>query len=302
MKRIGLIILVIVLLAGVCACDGQEIADAGQAESSQGQTNVSEESVPPPSPEPEEYIWTITIDEEQNEVVDAEVGASMYSRLKLSMSKTGGETPFGVYRGEIDYSYEMDMGSILSAFLDAADTDGWGKNDSFEIELLPYDEIDFEAFEAGVAAVFETGDETGGEEGALSPSLAPLVSEQPEDTEEADTEPEPSGDPSLAPLQNYYAMYCGEDLVFTEEDFSTSVSMPEGLLDFQGDGDYASGSINLGPLGSYSDAGEVMMPYSIMLIRPAELEVQFTLYGNHNYVYRGTIDKVPLSDTIEVQE
>jgi len=278
MKRIGLVILAIVLLTGLCACNAEEAAGAGE------RAGASAESPLQPSPEPEEYIWTITIDDEQNEVVDAEVGASIQSRLRLSMSKEGGDEPYGVYRGEIEYSYDLDFG-MLDAYLKTNDANGWGKSDAFTIELLPYDEIDFEAFEAGVAAV--SGNlESAGEE-----------TESAGETEETQSQ----ALPSLAPLVNAYAMHLGDNLEFTEMDFSTDVSIPEGLLNFQSDNKTAYGSVNLGSLFSASAGGEYSTPYSIVLNNPAELPVQFTLYGEHNFVYRGTIDRVPLSETVSVE-
>ncbi len=269
-------------------------------------------SIPPPSgssqgagtagrdnaQEEEGYIWTLTIDQEQTQVVDADVGASLFLKMKLSMSKEGGDDPFGAYRGELYYEQDTDFG-ILAAFLQTSDAQIWGKNDAFEIELLPYDETRMEEFKESStsgAKESEGNEEAGAAEEPDSsepwrPTLAPLV-------------PETSG-PSLAPLIKNHAMHFAPDIPFTEKDFGFDVSLPEGLLDVTGnDGSY-NASVDLREFGAMSISAEGHQPYSITLTSNTgsdDMYVIFTLYihDGSTYVFRGTIDKIPLSDTISV--
>lgn len=240
----------------------------------------------PEEPKPEEYIWTITIDQQNTEVLSEELGASAVFTLKLSMSKEGGDTPLGHYRGEVYYDQNVDFG-MLAQFMDGTDAGLWGKNDSFEIDLGPYDKEQMEEFQALLA---EQGRAPGG-------------AEEPE----AGQEPaQPASSlPPLAPLVQTHAMHLGENIPFTEKDFSTNVSVPYGFLDIYNDGDTAHASVNLYELGSASASGEMTMPYSVTLgsnTGSDEMYVIFTVYGGGgaSFVFRGTIDKVPLSDTIAV--
>ena len=240
----------------------------------------------PDEPKPEEYIWTMTIDQQNTEVLSEELGASAVFTLKLSMSKEGGDTPFGVYRGEVYYDQNVDFG-MLAQFMDGTDAGLWGRSDNFEIDLGPYDKERMDAFRASLA---EQGREPGGT-----------------DETEAGQEPAEAASslPPPAPLVQTHAMHFGENIPFTEKDFSTNVSVPGGFLDIYNDGDTAHASVNLYEFGSASASGEMTMPYSVTLDSNTgsdEMYVIFTIYGGGgaSFVFRGTIDKVLLSDTIAV--
>lgn len=296
MKKLFALLLTLSLVLALAACGdktpGGRLSIPPPSGSSQGAGTAGQNS----AQKEEGYIWTLTIDQEQTQVVDADVGASLLMKLKLSMSKEGGDDPFGAYRGELYYEQDTDFG-ILAAFLQTADANIWGKNDTFEIELLPYDETQMDEFEESLTSGAKEPEDM--EEPNPSepwfPSLAPLV-------------PETSG-PSLAPLIEIHAMHFAPDIPFTEKDFGIDVSVPEGLLDIHGgdDDDTYDASVDLGEFGAASVSGEAPLPYSITLKSNTgsdDMYVIFTLYlhDGSTYVFRGTIDKIPLSDTISVDD
>ena len=246
MKHIR-VLLAALLLVGLCGCAAAEKDGADRG----AQT--------------EAYIWTLTVDDRQQVTVDEEVGASVTVGIHLSASKEGGDTPLGVYHGELRYTCETDFG-LLGAFLEQSDADAWGENDALEFELVPYDEAAYTAF---------TG---------------------------ADSSGDNTDKPALAPLVNATAMYCAPDMEFTSSDLDMAVTMPAGLLEVFAGEDGASAQVDLGEFGAWSFSSDAAMPYSILLVEPAELGVQVELHGAEEWVFRGTVDKIPLSETVAVGE
>lgn len=292
MKKILAPLLAVMMIFTLTACSdktpGGRLSIPPPSGSSQGAGTAGQNS----AQKEEGYIWTLTIDQEQTQVVNEEVGASLFLKMKLSMSKEGGDDPFGIYRGELYYEQDTDFGKLAS-FLQTADANIWGKNDTFEIELLPYDETQMEEFKESTTSGAKESEDM--EEPDTSepwfPSLAPLV-------------PETSG-PSLAPLTETHAMHFASDVPFTEKDFGIDVSFPEGLLDVTGNDGNFNASVDLKELGVMSISAEGHQPYSITLNSHTgsdEMYVIFTLYihDGSTYVFGGTIDKIPLSDTISV--
>lgn len=93
------------------------------------------------------YVWTIRVS--GTSTINALLAKVDYT-LDLNCSHVG-ETPFGVYRGEMSFKFDGDIGGtklMLLALGIGADEDvkGWFKNDQFIMRLKPYDSADEQEF------------------------------------------------------------------------------------------------------------------------------------------------------------
>ncbi len=94
------------------------------------------------------YVWTITIDD--TATLSALGVAKVESRLRLNCSHVG-ETPYGVYRGEMSLDFNADISGarfLLGVIGLSADEDssGWFKNDRFVMKIKPYSDEDEKEF------------------------------------------------------------------------------------------------------------------------------------------------------------
>lgn len=223
----------------------------------------------PPRPDlPEEtaapeYIYTITVDDT---FIQKYLGATATFVMKASLSHIGTD-PYGEYRGEYNLTFNVDMGVIGEISGAAYDLDGWFGNDSFTFVLDPYKLKDYSAYYKEQRA---------------------------------------TGWPPLAPLTPYTAMSLGGAMPYNQGDTSMFVAFDSGgLADLQWSGNLEQGvgggidSI----VGSWSGSDSGGMPaYSVLVNK--NLNVIIELYSPNApeqvRLFTGTIDAIPLKDTIPV--
>ncbi len=232
-------------------------------------------ATPTPAPREAGKMWTMTIDDHWEKPVEEQFGITLSSGMTLSMSKEGGDDPFGEYRGEIAFDYSMDMGSLgamlsqMGAKLDY-DLDGWGKSANFTLELIPFDADSYSKFLSDSAGM----------------PVAP---------------PSPSGGRA----------YCkGEDFSFEDKDFSGTFDIDMGKLlgvSVTGNEKGAVGSgfsIATGPISSAVEGGK--LPWVVLLSDDGSVSFTFigtAAEGQTPYdimTYKGAVDNVPLDKTVKV--
>lgn len=215
-----------------------------------------------------EYIWTVSVDgTKAQRYGDGQLSANY--TVHLSASKAGGDSPLGEYRGELRVDYEgvPDEATLFAIELlgGTYDFEGWGENDAFTFTMEPYDHAKIMDF---VAAAYQG-------EGART-----------------------------APLMTGVAMYMAEDIPFAQSDWAMGLNA--GLagvfgVDAEGDETGASSSV-YSPFGSGSASSNEIVPLRCSLHFPDESRVQFNIWSHGkldvNLSFEGTLDKVPLANTI----
>ena len=258
------------------------------------------------------YVWTITINDV--DVIDVMGLCTATYNVNLSASHIG-EDMFGVYFGEFGFDYSADMGG-LSALLTLQggsveyDTDGWFKNDEFMFKLSPYELIDEEVLEAIVNVGSEYEGMSDDERAYMDALMAQIYDLDNEEQFEKDSDA--------------VAMWWAFDMPMTDGDMSGYFQMNGvlgGIVDGKGEVDssgknvaadvrvafglYANGSM-IGKFDerySETDTFENPIPYTIKVY--PDNNVVMTLYsstgGPVTTKCYGTIDKIPISDTVAVR-
>ena len=216
------------------------------------------------------YIWTISIDDSQSQTYGEGQLTATYT-VHLSASMEGGDSPLGEYQGElrVDYSGQPDEATLFAIeFLQGSyDFDGWGENDAFSFTLVPYDQEQLMQYVAGAYQG----------EGART-----------------------------APLLTGIAMYAAEDIPWTDSDWGMSLNA--GLtgvfgVDAEGDETGASSQVYT-PFGNDAAAssGGAPLRCTIHLIDEGRAQLNIWSHGNVdvNLSFNGTIDKIPIEDTVKV--
>ena len=249
------------------------------------------------------YVWTILIDGTSH--VTAAGLAEVDYDLKLNCSHVG-ETPYGVYRGTMDFSFKGDCSGAYSilAMLGMKvqdDLQGWFKNDGFVMKLKSFDEQDEAEF---IESFDRSKDETGEENSLESEFKNSLVSALVTGGEK--DERRPSG------------IWYDWSHHMTDGDMSTYAKITGGILPFYGVNGYgktdAKGSqldvdatafALFGGIVSkrYNEPIDSPFPYSLKVYENGD--VLFTLYnangGPVTVTWRGKLDKIPIEDTIVVE-
>ena len=228
----------------------------------------TEETEPPTTVE-ESYIWTISLDDTKTQ--DHGDGISASYTVHLSASKEGGAAPLGDYRGEIRIDYALDPGADMQAalsFLDATlDAEGWGENSEFAFTVAPFE---LERFQQFVAAAHQGEDE------------------------------------ALAPLLEGTGMYTCEDLQWSDSDWNMGLSGGvEGIWDLDISGDEAGASGTLSSIFGNQSVGSgerVPFRFSLHFLDESRVRLDIWSFGviDVNLTFFGTLDKIPLSDTLPV--
>lgn len=224
------------------------------------------EPEPTPEPTPEQYVWTIEIDDD---CLQSIYGITVNSHCKASMSKVGGDDPYGVYNGELFMDFTTDLGEwadLLNALGGVSyDLDGSAGDSAFTMDFVPYEHQELLSFVNGTR----------------------------------ETQPE------LAPLLEGTGMYINPALNLPEGDSDMFINMNlAGIASVSGTGDLNSGSGHADSIvGSYSaSSSRAGMPCTILQLPDGR--IQLTLYSTggaeFDIKYYGTIDKVLESDTIAV--
>lgn len=249
------------------------------------------------------YVWTMLIDETSH--VRALGLADVEYNLKLNCSHVG-ETPYGVYRGEMAFDFNGDCSGALTilkmmGFSSEEDLKGWFKNDSFVMKLKQYDrtaEDEFiETFDRSKDA--STAQEAAGKE-LLNSLIGALVSGGEKD------ERDPDG------------LWYDWSFHMSEGDMGTYLKINGGIIPIyagkaSGETDAAGNSLDVdakvataftGTISErYSEPIDSPFPYTIKVYD--EKDVLFTLYnakgGPVTVTFKGTLSKIPVKDTIVVK-
>ena len=215
----------------------------------------------------EDYIWTVSIDELSTQ--DHGEGNSATYRVHLSASKEGGADPLGDYRGELRVEYAFnpsgDAQAALAIIGAPLDGEGWGEKDDLTFTMEPFDIAPLQQF---VASAHQ------GEE------------------------------PALAPLLEGIAMYTADDVPWTDSDWNMGMSGGiEGLFGIDVSGSENGGQGDLfSVFGNQSVSGSERVPlrYSIHFLDENRVRLDIWSFGpiDVNLSFNGTLDKIPLSETI----
>lgn len=222
-------------------------------------------------PAKEKYIWTISIDDTKSQTyADGELTANY--KVHLSASMEGGESPLGEYHGEIRVDYEAVPGgaarAAISILKGSYDFKGWGENDDYSFNMVPYNHEEIMNF---VADAYQGA-------GAR-----------------------------LAPILEGTAMYVAEDIPWTDHNWNVWLDAGlKGILSIEAQGNEQRGSVRVEtPFGSDSAgrSGPVPLGCTIRFLDENRVCLEIWRHGNVdvNLAFTGTLDKVRLSDTIPVQ-
>ncbi|MBP5280526.1 MAG: hypothetical protein J6Z03_08575 [Erysipelotrichaceae bacterium] len=250
------------------------------------------------------YVWTMLIDGPTNITVPGL--ANVVYNLRLNCSHVG-ETPYGVYRGELDFDFSGDMAgaySILAmvGFSAQDDMKGWFKNNRFVMELKPYDETSEKEF----IETFDTGNDSGKDVGAeLLKSFLSGIASSITPNEEQETRI-PDG------------LWYDWSFHMTEGDMGTYLKIGGGVFPYYGGNSYAATDSSGSTLDvdakatalfartvaqRYSEPIDSPFPYSIKVYE--DKDVLFTLYnskgGPFTAKWKGQLSKIPVEDTIVVK-
>ena len=245
------------------------------------------------------YVWTMLIDSPAR--ISVAGLAEVDYHLKLNCSHVG-ETPYGVYRGEMEFDFSADISktkvlfSLLGFHMDD-DSSGWFKNDSFVMKIKPWsaeDEKEFiDSFDTGNDEVSE--EEKAGKE-LINSLVGALVNQGEKDSRD--------------PIGIWYDW----DFHMTEGDMSTYLKIngsPSPLA-------YANGYAKTDSTGKemdvdtkgyvftgqtftnrYTDPIDSPFPYTLKLYE--DHSVVFTLYnakgGPVTVNWKGKIDSIPVENT-----
>lgn len=257
----------------------------------------------------EGYVWTITI--KDMDVIDVMGLCTATYNVNLSASHIGKDM-FGPYFGEFGFDYSADM-SGMEALLTAQggsidyDGNGWFQNDRFLFELSPYDKEEEDMMEAIVNGNSEYAGMSAEEQAMLDALLGQVYDLDNEKPFEKESQAE--------------AMWWAFDMPMTDGDMSGYFQMNGilgGIVDGKSEVD-ASGKnvaadirVAFGLYGegglvykfderySETDTFENPIPYTLKVYPDGN--VVMTLYSSQGGPVTtkcyGTIDKVPVEDTI----
>ena len=243
------------------------------------------------------YVWTITID--KLVTMDVLGLAVVDYDLDLSCSHVG-ETMYGAYMGEMAMEYAADLSGLvaLSTVTGGSveyDADGWFKNGAFLMKLGEYDHEEDELF------VSTLGDPVDAEEDAMTAAiLEQYLGELKAGSEDFELEGEPE------------AVWCDWDFHMTEGDMSGYIQMTGlaygtttggGIVDASGTQISGGATASMPGIGSfterYDEAIENPFPYTIKVYGENVVMELFSANGGPVTVkFYGTIDKIPVEDTI----
>ena len=249
------------------------------------------------------YVWTLLIDETSH--VKALGLADVEYNLKLNCSHVG-ETPYGVYRGEMAMDFNGDCSGALTilkmmGFATVDDMKGWFRNDSFVMKLKPYDKND----EDGFIETFDRSKDAVREEDAVGKELLNSLIGALVSGEETD-ERKPDG------------LWYDWTFHMTEGDMGTYLKINGGIIPIylgkaSGETDASGTSLDVdakvttaftGTMSErYSEPIDSPFPYTIKVYD--DKDVLFTLYnakgGPVTVTFKGTLSKIPVEDTIVVK-
>ncbi len=247
------------------------------------------------------YIWTITI----NDVDEIDVFGLCTASYSVNMSASHiGDDMYGSYFGEFGFDYNADISgltSLMTAMGGSMDskTNGWFKNDKYTFSLAGYDKEEDEMFTAVVNANTEFANMTEAEKAMLSGLTGAVYGEN----EMRDFE---KGAPD--------GFWWDYEMPMTEGDMASYIQM-NGILagmvngyssvDSSGSNVDADISVVVPPIFAdrYKDKTHFdnPMPHTIKVYGNNVVMEFFSQQGGPvtTKLY-GTIDKIPLSETVKV--
>lgn len=252
------------------------------------------------------YVWTITIDEAT--VIDALGLTKVTYDLDLSCSHIG-EDMFGVYRGSMAMSYDADVSGVNQLFAllggkSQSDTKGWFRNDRFVMELTDYNAEKEHGFISTLEPYDEENDEMSQQEAyaAIGDALVALMANK-------DKEFETTSSPKAYWFDWDYHMTSGDmSSYYSVSGFFSGVTYnAEGSMDSSGGHISSHGTATVPYIAMtfserYSDDFESPFPYIIRVYETGEVvfELHSATGGPVVVKFYGTIDKIPVEDTIAV--
>jgi len=250
----------------------------------------------------EGYVWTINID--QITVLDVMGLASVSYDLDLSCSHTG-PTMDGVYSGTLAMEYEADLNGMVELLTLAGgsidyDADGWFENDRFVMRLQEYDELVELQFDSTLTA--SASDLTEEEQAIVDAYVGSIL------------EGVGSGDEEFEKDSTPAATWYDWDFHMTAGDMSGYINMTGicfGIAGASGtvdeSGVQTQGSAYASAFGySFSEryAEEIQNPFPYAIRVYETGQVVFELYSSNGgpvtVKFYGTIDKIPVGDTVTV--
>ena len=249
------------------------------------------------------YVWTMLIDGTSH--VSALGLADVQYNLKLNCSHVG-ETPLGIYRGEMAMDFEADVSGALSllnlmGFSTQDDTKGWFRNDRFVMKLKPYQSTDEEEF---IQTFDQSKDAANETEAAAKDLMNSLIGAFVSGGEK--DERTPSGlwydwsfHMSEGDMGTYVKLNGGAFPLYFGHSYAKTDSSGSSL-----DADASVASMFTGTIAErYTEPIDSPFPYTIKLFD--NRDVLFTLYnakgGPVTVTWRGTLSCIPIEDTIVVE-
>ena len=243
------------------------------------------------------YVWTMQIN--GTSTISVLGLANVDYTLRLNCSHVG-ETPYGVYRGEMYFKFNGDIGGAkavlaLIGLSGSEDLEGWFRNDRFVMKLKPYDETD----ETEFIGTFNAEDEDSQARNAVAEALlGSIIRTAEKDQRKA------SG------------IWYDWDFHMTEGDMGTYMKINGGLFFYFVNG-YAktdasgknedvdlTGKVIFHPafVERYNEPIDTPFPYTLKMYE--DHSVVFTLYnakgGPVTVSWKGKIDSVPVENTVTV--
>ncbi len=248
------------------------------------------------------YIWTITI----NDVDKIDIFGLCEASYEVNMSASHiGDDMYGTYFGEFGFDYNADISglkSLMTAMGGSMDskTNGWFKNDKYTFSLGGYDKEEDEMFVSVVNANTEFANMTDAEKAILGGLTGAVYGE----TEVRDFEKKGGPD----------GFWWDYEMPMTEGDMSGYIQMNSILagttsgrseVDASGKNVQADVTVVVPPIFAdrYKDKTHFdnPMPHTIKVYGNNVVMEFFSRQGGPvtTKLY-GTIDKIPLSDTIKI--
>ena len=246
------------------------------------------------------YVWTILIDDTSH--VKALGLADVEYKLRLNCSHVG-ETPFGVYRGEMGMEFDADCSGALNilkllGFSSEEDLKGSFENDSFVMKLKPYQSIDEKEF---INTFDISRNELSAEEAAGKELLNALIGAFVSGSEKDERTP--------AGLWYDWSFHMtggdmGTYVKFNGGAFPLYYGNASASTDSSGSNLHSDATVTTaftGPISErYDEPVDSPFPYTIKIYE--NNDVLFTLYnakgGPVNVTFKGTIDRVPVDQTV----
>ena len=256
----------------------------------------------------EGFVWTITV----KDAVELDAMGLVKAKYDLGLSASHvGLTMDGVYGGEMDFKFSADLSGLnamLGAMGGVANTGklgGWFRNDRFIMELTPYNKVKKDAF---VSTLDYTSEELGSIDDAPKPKpdLADAYAKpflenmgsKPDEYERAN-----------APLSYWFDW----EYNMTEGDMSQYYSVHgvmgigSGWGSLSADGEHLEGHGSaVSPFGVFREdiSEDFHSPFPYVIHVYENGRVTFELHSQRGggvvIIFRGKIDKIPVSDTIVV--